>query len=159
MRKRTLVLFFLFLTICFNNNVNSADCVTTYQSAMGFKVELPVWDKAEMMRDSYHEFICAYSKTTYIKIYTLQNTDEDIVHTLTWKIWDTDPNAHFIINRKSDSGGIIVTSYRTTGVTLHRLKVIRNNNSTFIIECSAPELTFYKYEPYFNKVFKTFSVI
>ncbi|MDP1465683.1 hypothetical protein, partial [Klebsiella pneumoniae] len=88
------ILIFI-LTFCFSNNVNFANCFSTYKSALGFQVELPLWDKAEMMRDSYHEIICAYSKNIYIKIYTLQNTDEDIIHTLTWKIWNIDPNAHF----------------------------------------------------------------
>jgi hypothetical protein len=159
MNKRAFLLLVLIAVFFFSNNVNFANCFTTYKSALGFQAQLPQWDKAEMMRDSYHEFICAYSKTIYIKIYTLKNTNEDILHTLTWKIWDTDPNAHFIINTKSDRGGIIVTSYRSTGVALHRIKIIQNANNIFIIECSAPEQIFYKYEIYFNKVFQTFSVI
>lgn len=159
MNKRALLLLFIILAFYLGNTVNYANCFTTYKSALGFQAELPLWDKAEMMRDSYREFICAHSKTIYIKIYTIKNTDEDILHTLTWKIWDTDPNAHFIINKKNDNVGIIVTSYRSTGIALHRLKVIQNSNNIFIIECCAPEHIFYKYETYFNKVFQTFSVI
>ncbi len=152
--------FILFFVIFSNATTHSnAGDVVLYKSALGFKVAVPLWDTSEMMHDDIYEFICAKSEYIFIKIYKLQTIENDILHTITWRIWDTDPNAHFIINTKTDEGGIIITTYRNNNTALHRLRIITHNNAAFIIECSAPEKTFYNYEVYFKTVFQSFQIL
>ncbi|MEJ5361813.1 MAG: hypothetical protein WBK20_09070 [Spirochaetota bacterium] len=151
-----LILVFLMQHSFANDSLN---CITSHTSALGFKADLPDWDKSEMMRGNFHEFICANSKTVYIKIYKVKNIQTNMLHELTWNIREKDPNAHFIIKKSTSDGGIIVTTYRNQGTSIHRIRLINNNDEIFIIECSAPEKTFYKYEVYFNRVFQSFSVL
>lgn len=158
--KNLLITIFTFLTvIIFFVSNTLPDCFTSYKSALGFQVEVPSWDISEMMRSDMHEFICAQSKTVYIKIYKLKATDSDTLTNLTWKIWDIDPNAHFVIRSRTDDGGIIVTTYRNKVNSIHRLRIINSDDKIFVIECSAPEAIFYNYEAYFNRVFQSFSVL
>lgn len=159
MKKIVIIIFSLFIFLLFYESYTLSGLYTTYTSALGFKADFPDWDKSEMMRGNFHEFICANSKTVYIKIYKVKNILTDILHELTWNIWEKDPNAHFIINTSTDDGGIIVTTYRSQGTSIHRIRLINNNDTVFIIECSAPEKAFYKYEVYFNRVFQSFSVL
>lgn len=158
--KNLLITIFTFLTVIIVFVSNTLpDCFTSYKSALGFEVILPSWNIAEMMRSDMHEFICAHSKNVYIKIYKLKTMESNTITTLTWKIWDIDPNAHFVIRSRTDDGGIIVTTYRNKVTAIHRLRIINSGDKTFIIECSAPESTFYNYETYFNTVFQSFSVL
>jgi hypothetical protein len=150
----------MLLSTIFNSFAkDSLNCITSHTSALGFKADLPDWDKSEMMRGNFHEFICAHSKTVYIKIYKINNIQTDMLHELTWNIWEKDPNAHFVIKTSTEDGGIIVTTYRSHYSSIHRLKIVNTGISVFVIECSAPEIEFYKYEIYFNKVFQSFSVL
>ncbi len=152
----------VFIVLCttmhsFANNVTN--CFSTYKSALGFQVDLPGWDVSEMMQNNMHQFICAQSKNVYIKIYKMDITQSDMITTLTWKIWDIDPNAHFVLRVRTDDGGVIVTTYRNTVTSIHRLRIVNSGSTVFIIECSAPETIFYKYEIYFNRVFQSFAVL
>lgn len=159
MNRLLIVIFILLFTLHHSFANESLNCITSHTSALGFKADLPDWDKSEMMRGISHEFICAYSKTVYIKIYKVKDVQTDMLHELTWNIWEKDPNAHFIIKTSTEDGGIIVTTYRSQGTSIHRIRLIHNNDTVFIIECSAPEKAFYKYEVYFNRVFQSFSVL
>lgn len=158
--KNLLITIFTFLTVILVFVSNTLpDCFTSYKSVLGFQVKVPSWDISEMVRSDMHEFICAHSKTVYIKIYKLKDTEIDTLTALTWKIWDTDPNAHFVIRSRTDDGGIIVATYRNKVTSIHRLRIINTEDKIFIIECSAPEATFYKYELFFNRVFQSFAVL
>ncbi len=158
--KNLLITIVTFLTVIIVFVSNTLpNCFTSYKSALGFQVEVPSWDISEMIRNDTHEFICAHSKTVYIKIYKLKTMESDTIATLTWKIWDIDPNAHFVIRSITDDCGIIVTTYRNKVTSIHRVRIINSDDKIFIIECSAPEATFYNYETYFNRVFQSFSVL
>lgn len=159
MLKGTYIALWILLFIITTPSQTSPYSTKTYKSALGFQVELPQWDTSELIRDDYYEFICAHSKYIYIKIYKLKIVDHNILGTLTWKIWEIDPNAHFIIKSKTNNSGIIVTTYKDSITSIHRLRIDITNDTIFIIECSAPEKTFYTYEEYFNRVFKSFSLL
>lgn len=159
MKNLSIVIFTLLIVIIVNETNTLPNSITTYKSALGFQVEVPAWDISEMVRSDTHEFICAQSKNVYIKIYKLKNIQSDVLTAITWKIWDIDPNAHFVVRSRTDNGGIIVTTYRNKVTSIHRLRIINRNDTIFIIECSAPETTFYNYEVYFTKVFQSFVVL
>jgi len=157
--KTILIIIIFYIAILLLYTQTLADiCVTPYQSPSGFSVDLPAWDRSEMMRQNALEFICAHSQHIYIKVIKLKNPPDDILHYMSWKIWDTDPNAHFVIKDKLEDGGIIISTYRNKTYSLHRVRMIQQKEYTYIIECSAPEKSFYNYEKYFNRVFKSFTL-
>ncbi|MCX8122863.1 MAG: hypothetical protein N3F66_01705 [Spirochaetes bacterium] len=158
--KNFLIVIVTLLTVVMPNISNSSpNCFTMYKSALGFQVEVPAWDISEMMQSDIHEFICAYSKDIYIKVFKLKSIQSDILAELTWKIWDIDPNAHFVLQSRNDNGGILVATYRNKVSSIHRIRIINTGATIFIIECSAPENTFYSFESFFNRVFQSFATL
>ncbi len=145
---------------------SATDCVRTYTNThYGYTIKIPAgWDMAEMMIENSHQFIAAKSKSTSIIVRTIdasRYTMEKVYHDKRWKLWERDPSLVRIIdeNIKSiEQGKVAVFNYKSTsGRILHRILLRKTSGWIFIVECRAPERSFYRLEKQFNTAFSSFS--
>jgi len=144
----------------------SDDCVTTYTNSFyNYSITFPAgWDRAEMMLGKAHQFIAAKNKSTSIVVSTIDasnNSIEILYHDKRWELWERDPSMKRIIEdnvSSMDSGKIAVVNYKSSnGRIIHRILMKNTGKWIFIVECRAPESSFYRLKKHFNTVFASFS--
>jgi len=165
--KRMPFILVLCIIISTGTLINAADnCVTTYTNRFyDYTIKVPSgWDRAEMMLGKSHQFISAKNKTTSIVVTTVDatsNSMERIYNDKRWELWERDPSMKRIIEDNVESmgeGKIAVVNYKSKdGRIIHRILMKKTPRWIFIVECRAPESTFYNLENHFNRVFGSFS--
>jgi len=145
---------------------SAADCVRTYTNThYGYTIKIPAgWDMAEMMIENSHQFIAAKSKSTSIIVRTIdasRYTMEKVYHDKRWKLWERDPSLVRIIDdniKSMEQDKVAVFNYKSvSGRMLHRILLRKTSGWIFIVECRAPEHSFYRLEKQFNTAFSSFS--
>jgi len=154
------------LLLCISVLYSATDCISTYTNKhYGYAIKVPAgWDMAEMMLDDSHQFIAAKNKSTSIIVRTIdasRYTMEKVYHDKRWKLWERDPSLVRIIDnniKSMEHGKVAVFNYKSkSGRILHRILLKKTTRWIFIVECRAPERSFYNLEKRFNTAFSSFS--
>lgn len=135
-----------------------------------YEIIIPLsWTKAELTLSNKHFMYATKDANTIIKVKAMKSSDQDIENAVNLNTWDLrkiDPRLNKIIEtekikvKKNIIGKILIFEYQSRKNSyLQRTLVTINNGIIYIIDCRAPQYSFYKYEDIFTTAIASFKHI
>lgn len=135
-----------------------------------YEIIIPLsWTKAELTLSNKHFMYATKDANTIIKVKAMKSSDLDIENAVNLNTWDLrkiDPRLNKIIEtekikvKKNIIGKILIFEYQSRKNNfLQRTLVTINNGIIYIIDCRAPQYSFYKYEDIFTTAIASFKHI
>ena len=168
-KKFFLTKYVTFFIVLFTSLCMGSDGIDNYEnSSFNYRISVPnSWKRVALNLENKHFMYVSIDKNTEIKVSAFKSSEKDlesILHKKEWDLRGMDSRLRKIIEteymeiKKDVTGKLLVYEYNSNKENhLKRTLATKHNEIIYIIECTSPVRSFYKYEDVFTNAFASFS--